>query len=379
MALTAIYVQFIAKERFRSFAHIMLREQLKVTDAEREPLTPVTFKALLLNEDLIRKVRNEYRDKLDLIPTALKLEKFKKSFQVDSEIVQDTTIKMQYSPVMILSTDAGTPENAKLLLEIWLRHFMQRYGDILPREADFYSRYYTEKAEKVQKDLEEKETRFLELKRQIPFKIRQLTTKEWMIFPAPVNFDIRDERRSYYKFRDQNRTEVSVPETANVPEQEGLEQKLMTIDLELAKAEAGNDATRTAQLQAERKALVNKITELTGDIKKLQKEIADMEKEFETLSREVTGSRDLYQYLIDLRNQYEPDSGALHFEKANLEERADVMILAEPTLADMRFYPKKTVTCLIAGLIGLLLCTIAVVFDKYMLESSTLVKEGEKS
>jgi capsular polysaccharide biosynthesis protein len=380
MGLTAVYVQFVAKEKFRSFAQIIIKEHPDFLGMERVKITPVTYKDLLLNEDLIRDVRDEYAETCKIYPGALKLEKFKTAFDVEFEIVQDTTIKKDYSPVMRLSTDAGTPQNTKTLGDIWLKHFIRRYGDLLSREPDYAKLYFTDKAQKVQKELEEKESRFLKLRWELPFKIRQLTAKELLISPANVRLDYQDQRRSYYKYREESLVNVQVPEPTVMSVGEGLEDRLVMVEQNLAAAQAAQDNAQAAQLQAQKQVLEKKIEEVKIEIKTIQAETSTMEKEFQSLAREVTGLRDLYQYVIDLKNQAEAEADAIHFgDKDKSLERMDIAILASPSLPEMRVFPKKSFSCLIAGFVGFLLSCFFVVFDKFMQESRSLVEGSEKT
>ena len=378
--LMAVYVQFVAREKYRSYAQIMIKEPREIMGSEREALTPVSYEFLLLNEDLILQVRDEFAGKFNLSPAALRLEEFQTAFQVESEVVQDTTVKKQYTPVMVMSVDAGTPRHAKGLMEIWLKRFMERYGDIQARQADFTSRYYAEKADELQQTLAAKEERFLALRRQLPFKIRQLTAKEMMLSPAMVRLDYIDERRSYYKFRDDNRIKVSVPEPSVMFQEKGLEIKLVDIEIDLAAAMAENDNDKVLHLQEKKKALEKAIQNTKKQIDSLQRETASMEKEFQSLAREVTSLRDQYQYVMDLKNHTEVEAeGYYYSSKSNQDERSDITILAKPNLPEMRIFPKKTFSCLIAFLVGFVLTSLVVIFDKFMKDSRLLLLEGSKS
>ncbi|MBN1900503.1 hypothetical protein JW926_04165 [Candidatus Sumerlaeota bacterium] len=380
MGLTAIYVQFVAKEKFRSFAQIMIKEHPNVLGMDRMKITPVTFKSLLLNEDLLREVRDEYAEISKIHLEKLKLEQFKIAFEVEYEIVQDTTIRKEYSPVMQLSADASTPQNAKALGDIWLKHFIYRYGDLLSREPDYAKNYFYDKARNIQKELEEKENRFLKLRWELPFKIRQLTAKEMLISPANANLEYQDQRRSYYKYREESLVNVNTAEPVVIPGGEGLEERLIKIDQDLAASKAGSDAARTSQLEAQKVALEKKIGEIRLEITNLQAETSAMEKEFQILAREVSGLRDLYQYIIDLRNQAEADADALHFDdKEKSRERMDIAILASPSFPEMRVFPKKSLSCLIAGVVGLFLSCFFVALDKFIQESRALVEGSDKS
>ena len=380
MAVTAIYVQYVAVEKYRSFAEIMIKEPRKFVDNERDALTPVSYEYLLLSKDLIQQVRNEFCRETGISPAALKLEKFKNAFQVESELVQDTTVKIEFSPVISMFVDAGSPEHAQLLMEIWLKHFMERYGDLLAKNSDFSASYYTQKINNIEKELERKEARFLQLRRELPFKIRSLTAKEIILAPAQVRLDYRDERRSYYKYRETSNVEISMEEPVIISGYESLERKLTEVDIDMAAAEARDDQKGVSELRAKKKAIQEKIDKLATEINNLQDETASMELEFQQLARDVNGLRDMHQYVMDLRNQTQVDAQAMDYaEKHEQGERSDIVILARPSLPELRIFPKKTFSCLIAGFVGLILSCLAVIFNKFLKESRILVESESKS
>jgi uncharacterized protein involved in exopolysaccharide biosynthesis len=161
---------------------------------------------------------------------------------------------------------------------------------------------------------------------------------------------------------------------------EGLEKELVDIEVDLAAAQAENDATKIKILQAKKEALTGKIGEIKTDITRLQAETAKMEKEFQILSREVASLRDLHQYLMDLKNQADVDAGPLHYSAKNDgAERMDIVILAKPNLPEMRVFPKKTLFSLIAGVVGFFLTCFVIIFDKFMKESRALLEERVKT
>lgn len=198
-----------------------------------------------------------------------------------------------------------------------------------------------------------------------------------MLSPAMVQLDYIDERRSYYKFRDDNRIKVSVPEPSVMFQEKGLESKLVDIEIDLAAATAGKDNDKVLHLKEKKKALEKAIQNTKKQIDTLQKETASMEKEFQSLAREVTSLRDQYQYVMDLKNHTEVEAeGYYYSSRRDQGERSDITVLAQPNLPEMRIFPKKTFSCLIAFLVGLILTSLAVVFDKFMKDSRRLLQEG---
>jgi subunit length determinant Wzz-like protein len=379
MGISAVFVQYIAKEKFRSKAQIMIKEPKRVTDSEPKSLTPVSYEFILLSDDLLLKVRDKFADAVKIDKKFFKFELFKKAFKVESEVIQDTTVKKEFSPVMTICADSGSPENARLLVEIWLDFFLDQYGDILAGQSDFKSRYYAEKKKEITDALSLKEKKFYELRRKLPFKIRQLTAKEIMLAPVSATLDFQDVRRSYYKYRDTNNVEVQMKQPERMTGAKGLEKMLLDIEIELTKVRAEKNESKIASLEAEKKLIETKITQIMGNIDTLQSECSEMEIEFQALARDVSSLRDQYQYVMDLKNQADVEVGGLNYSrKMKTSERTDIIMLGEPTLPEMRIFPKKTSTCLIAGIIGFILSCLALIFDKFIRESRKLV-EGTQS
>jgi len=377
MALMVVYVQFLAREKFRSYAQLMIKEPRKFTDTERDAITPLSYKVLLLNDNLLKEVRDEFCKVTGLSPFPLAIEKFRQAFEVKTEIVKDTSVKIEYSPVISISADAGTAQFAQKLMEIWVRRFMDRCGDILAREADFATRSYLDKAENLKKTLTEKETALLKMRWELPFRIRRLTAKEMLLAPTSITWEFRDERPSYYKYRDQTRVDFSMIEPATAPAMvNGLEQQLVQVDVELAAARAGNNPSPIAALEAKRNTLLEKVKQTNADIAIFQKDTAELEARFQTLAREVTSLRDEYSYVMDLKNQADVEAhGLTYSNKGDGRERSDIIILSPPSLPELRIFPKKTIFCLIAGVVGFFLTTLLFIFEKFMKDGKALLEK----
>lgn len=375
MAVTAVYVQFLAHEKFRSFAQVMIKEPLKFLDEEREPMTPVSYEYMLLNDEMILDIRDAFVEETGLRKEGLRLEEFKTAFDIETDVVQDTTLKKEFSPVILLSVDAGKPEHAHLLMKLWLERFMTRYGDLRARHFDYISVYMAEKAEDLTRRLKEKEDEFMNLKWQLPFEIRRLTASELMLAPAPMNWSFDDTRRSYYRFRDESNFDIKMEESLPQSLDKGLERQLIDTEVKLAAAKAAGDTTEASVLEAQRSALQKNIEDKRKEIDTLQKSAAELEKQFEILKREVMTLRDEYQYVVDMKNQADAEASGVRYSMKMAEdsegvvEHSDLVMLAGPSMPELRVFPKKTITCLAAGMAGFLIMILAVALDKFMKDS----------
>lgn len=380
-SITWIYVKYIAKEQYRSHAQIMIKELKKIMESEYDAITPLTYKDILLNDGLIRQVRDEFCKTVGIATKGLPIEKFRDAFEIKSQVVKDTTIKIEYSPVMNLSVDAGSPEHARILMDVWLKTFMKHYGDILARNARYLSRDYGAMAEKLSKQITEKETELYQLRWEIPFKIRQLTSNEMMLAPAQISWEFRgDQRRSYFKYRDFNEVDIAMQEPPISPAMvNGLKEQLIQTELELATAKAENNAAKIVPLEAKQKTLLEKINQTTAEIVVLQRETAALETKFQTLAREVVALRDQYTYLSDLKNHADVDAHSLEFaNNGDGTERSDVVILSPPSLAELKSSPKRVLAALLAAVIGFLLTALALILDKFINDGRAMMHGGAK-
>jgi len=381
-AITWIYVKYIAKEKYRSYSQIMIKEPKKITDSEIDSITPLTYKDILLNDGLIRQVRDEFCKTVGIATKGLPIEKFREGFEIKSQIVKDTTIKIEYSPVINLSVDADTPERARALMDIWIKTFMKYYGDILARNASYLSRDYGEMANKLSEKIEEKEAALYKLRWEIPFKIRQLASNEMLLAPAQINWEFRgDQRRSYFKYRDSSEVNIAMQEPPLSPAMvNGLKEQLIQTELELAAAKVENNAAKIVPLEAKQKALQEKIAQTTADIAALQRETAALETQFQTLAREVIALRDQYTYLSDLKNHADVDAHSLEFaNNGDGMERSDVAIISPPSLAELKSSPKRVLATLLAAVIGSILTALALILDKFICDGRAMMDRSAKA
>ena len=390
MAITAVYVQFIAKEQFRSFAQIMIKDPPQVIDEERSSYTPISYQHLLFNDKMLRDVRDDFAAQAVIDPNVLKIEKFKNLFEIKTNVVQDTTLRKEFSPVIVLSADSDSPANARLLMETWLRHFMQGFSELQSRRMAFFSRTYGKKIQDIETQINDKEREFTTIRWQLPFKMRRLTSLEMLIAPAPAQLPSPERRRSYYRYRGDTAVDVATPEILPAELKDGLQARLTDAEISLAAAKAAGDAAETGRIEASIEALKAEIQSLSEEIAGLQKETADMEFRYQQLSREITALKDQYQYAADIYNQADADAAGLRHEGKggpsdvpesieDLSERGDIMVVSQPSLPEMRVFPKKSLSCMIAGIVGLLLSIIAVTLDKFMRDSRQVLREGSPS
>jgi capsular polysaccharide biosynthesis protein len=436
MFAAAVYVQFIAKEVYEATAQVLVKQKPRYTDSEREEIDPPAYEVILMNDDLIDQVKKRFEEMRDV--TDIKLEQFRRAFSVETETVQDTSVRREYSPVIQLAVQGDTPEDAKYLMDLWTSLFIQNYGDIIPNEALYTSQLCAKRIQTIQEELKTLEEQHSQTRWLLQYKIKELTDKENMLAPAPVEYDFQKPVHYYYKWRTSQQVEIQMREP-QLPQQPGLKTRLTEAEVDVAKGEAVKKlmdglldeekqivklegrpdeavilrllstkltdaeiqklleqktyseelnplyvslkeiaATNLKELEAsraEREVLMKRITTTENEITQLQQEVARLDQEYSRLDREVQTLRDNYRLISDVKNQADLEAGIYGPTSSDESEAGDVRILASAALPDLRIFPKKSVTCLIVGALGFLLSCLLVVLYRYLEDAERLARQ----
>ena len=436
MFAAAIYVQFIAREVYEATAQVLVKQKPSYTDSEREEIEPPTYEVILLSDDLIKQVKDGFEAMRNI--SGIRLEEFRRGFSVETEMVQDTSVKRDYSPVLELAVLAESRQDAKDIMDLWTALFIQNRGNIIPNEALYASQLCEKTIQTIQEKLKALEEQHTQVRWQLPYKIKELTDKENMLAPAPVEYDFQKPVHDYYKWRTSQQVEIQMRES-QLPQGPGLKTRLAELDVDIAKREAVKQlidklldeekqivklegrpdeaaifrllSTKLSQdeiqklleqktysevlnplyislkeiaainlkeleaSRAERHVLVEQIATTEKEIAQLQKDVALLDQQYSKLDREVQTLRDNYRLVSDVKNQADLEAGIYAGSPSDASEAGDVRILAAAALPDMRAYPKKTLTCLIVGVLGFLLCCLLVVLHKYLEDAERLTRQ----
>ncbi len=436
MFAAAIYVQFIAKEVYEATAQVLVKQKPRYTESEREEIDPPAYEVILMSDDLINQVKQRFETMRNI--SGIKLEEFRRAFDVETEIVQDTSVRRDYSPVLELLVQAESPQDAKDLMDLWTSLFIQNYGNIIPNEALYASQLCEKQIQTIQEKLKALEEQHTQIRWQLPYKIKELTDRENMLAPAPVEYDFQRPIHYYYKWRTSQQVEIQMREP-QLPQGPGLKTRLTELDVDIAKREAVKQlmdklldeekqivklegrpdeaaifrllsaklsqdeiqnlleqktysealnplyislkeiaAINLKELEAsraERRVLVEKIATTEKEIAQLQEDVARLDQQYSRLDREVQTLRNNYRLVSDVKNQADLEAGIYAGSPSDKSEAGDVRILAAAALPDMRAYPKKTLTCLIVGVLGFLLSCLLVVLHKYLVDAERLTRQ----
>lgn len=438
MFAAAVYVQFIAREAYQATAQLLVKQKPRLTDTELEEIQPPSYEAILMSDDLINQVKKDFESMRNI--SGIKLEEFRRAFSVKTEIVQDTSVERNYSPVIELAVLANSPRDAKDLMDLWTGLFIQNHGNIIPKEALYASQLHGKQIQAIQEKLKTLEEQYTQVRWQLPYKIKELTDKENMLAPAPVEYDFQKPLHYYYKPGASQQVEIQVREP-QVTQGPGLKRRLAELEVDITKREAvkqlmdrlldqekqivklegGADEAAIVRLlstklsqdeirdlleqktysdalnplyvslkemaaanlkelegsRAEHKTLVEKILTTEHEITQLQEEVARLDQEYSRLDREVQTLRDRYRLIAEVKNQADLEAGLYSGSSSDASEAGDVRILAQAALPDLRIYPKKVATCLIVGALGFLLSCLLVVLRKYLEDAERLTREQE--
>ncbi len=393
--VTYCALRFFCLETFRSEAVLM-------TPNERPSVPPPIWEPLLLSADTIHTVRTQFAAKFPKVKNLNNLDKFKKRFRVAQDIFEDTSVRRRYSPVVVLTADANTPEQARTLLSMWLDESMKRFGGITYNELI----YQSEMEKKLIGELETEEAKLVQRQTELTVKSSELEKRVYYSMDV-ISPGQPPERPDRYVGSTQNRNSnemsVQVRQGGVKIVDEGLIERRSRVEGELARSKAASKAILSAipepmrggresfespawkgvaekalEMQAseagagaEIQAIDASMARLRGEIAtdatalaKVKSELAEVESRLDVTRRNLQEAREnLAQHLVQ---GYVSAADAL--KRDSTTSRLDLSIVSPPSLPDMRIAPKRLLSAALAGVAGMTLMILIMAF-MHLIES----------
>lgn len=383
--------------QYESRALVMVRQQPRMSNMEDDQpgIQPPVFRSLFTADDMVEYVRRQYNEIVrtrqsfaaefpeDHEEIKSPLEKLRTRFRTQAATTVDTTIATQFSPVIELSVRGATPGQSLALMNLWVEHIMERYGNLLNEEAQFLidsSRTRTgEIAREVaglteRKRALENEERLVETR--IMSVLRQLTNA-----PLPTLQDpIGNEIIGYNMYSGPRQAVLTIEEQAG-PLEPGLWERRMKLEIELARLQADPELEEIADKHIE-------LARLRAENEKVNALIPQLEERLGGLNGEAAGVRaqlaevsvelNRLEYAVRLNSTVGSQSEALLRAVSEGEPDAKystLRVLSRPQVPMERVWPKRT---LIAGIAaaGVLILLILMFCAEIYLRHAVDEKEG---
>ncbi len=396
--VTYLNLKFLTPETFRSETVIYLAE-----DTE-----PPTIEALAMSLDTLDAVRERFLDQYPNTKDIDDMKKWKRRFHMDQVIVEDNSLRKEYSPAVTLAADAHSQERAQTLATLWLDEIIQRFGGVSGLEARFRSQH----ARDLLDDLKSREQRAVEQQTARRFRSAELEKRLYQQynFLAPVNIP---ESRSERQFRpfiegfvvENPQFSVDVPPVAESREP-GLIERKMRLQADLAKTQARlesyEEALKMGPTDDVRASLEQNRFDLRADVAGMKSEaaslnrlIAEAEDEISSLtaalqtvksdlaaaSAEVAALRFQQEVVGSMVAEY--ISNGYLSEQAGLPDRElsarlDFSVVAEPSMPDKKIAPQRVVNGILAGIIGGFLACLVMGLAHFVEQLPELSRRGKK-
>lgn len=365
---TYLGVRLFHDNQYESRALVLVREQPRTTSVEsdRPGMFPPAFRSMFTSDETIQFVRNQYNAMVEsgALPAedghrriTTPLEKLRPWFQAQSATTVDTTVTTEFSPVIELRARGMSPGMARTLADLWVLRCLNRYGNIMDEEAAFLLEASFDRREDLADGLEEtqaEQERLRQALRLVDAKIasrtRQLTNaripyRRDLLADSVLGFGMQSGARE---------TNVTVEgQQAGEP---GLYERRTELEVALASATADEDqadAARRTLAEVERK-----ITQIEGEIATLRQEAAGLQGQLARAAMKNLGLEYAARLNATLISQAESALRPVDLEGEDFgaSKFSALRVVAEPSLPDLRVWPKRTLIAGLAALSMLVLC-----------------------
>jgi chromosome segregation ATPase len=332
---------------------------------EESPPHPNTVVALARNDELLKKVLDEYTQKFGTKP--VEFEKFVKQFEAKTEVLQDTAVKKEVSPVVGLTVKFKGREETRFLMESWIRNLVRNFGNFALTEAKLKYEAIRKQEEALDKDLREGETEQARLLAELPLQQKFLAEKMDLLAPAEMR---RPTITSLPQLEDSNNMQIVMEQTPAKPP--GLLARLSEARLALERAKKGvvkPETSTVAELEIDVQTLDDAITQTQASIGDLQKNVAELQQKLSTVTRDIQVKSQTQRHLHKFLDGVKTVSATYHdWDGTGLPTAGDLRALSEPVLPELRTWPKRTMVAAVAAAAVFFLSLVYLLFARYMRE-----------
>jgi len=349
--LTYIAMWFVPEE-FKTSAIVYVN---RFQYYDQHQVNPNTVVMLAENPELLRAVYDDFTQKFGRKPGDF--EKFVKQFEAKTEILQDTTVRKEVSPVIELTVEFRGREETRFLLESWQRRLIEKFGNFATAEARLRAEKVAAEIAQVESEIRAAEAQQARASAELAFQQKLLAEKMDLLAPAELQ-----KVMPLYQPRMQDASNLQVLIQQPIPKPEGMVSRLARVRLQIEKLKvSGADAnsTEVAQLQAEERLLSSSITQLEKEIAELQSQVAALQETLSRATREIDTKMQTRQvmqrYLDGLRTAA---ASYREWDGTGLPTAGDLRVLSQPVLPELRVWPKRTLVAGIAAVAAFLLTTV---------------------
>lgn len=374
VTIATFFLTYLIREEYVAKAQVFVNRYSAASEEILLP-NPASVVRLLESPELLRNVREDFIQKFGGDRKHLPLERFAKAFQVRSEVLQDTSVKKEVSPVLTLSVQATGAEATRFLMESWLRHFVRMYGNYATLELVRKRDALLAENQKLEGDLQAAQVELARLRTELPSQRKTLYDLMNSIAPAdPPSRADEPVAMGTVSGTVTGPTEVNISLGTKPP---GLLSRVHQLQIEERLAADGQSTRPLEQVRAERRAVLATIDDIQSSISALQARTADSLARADILERQV---RMLTNYQTQLRtrlNDFQIGASVYQEPEAAGEghpealEGADVRVLSLPATPELKVWPRRTLTAVAAGAATFVFAAVLLLIFRAMRSASS--------
>ncbi|MCX7624833.1 MAG: hypothetical protein N2Z21_01255, partial [Candidatus Sumerlaeaceae bacterium] len=316
------------------------------------PINPNSVVSLAKNPELLRAVYDEYVTKYGTKPGDF--EKFVKQFDVKAEVLQDTTVKKEISPVLELKVRFRGREQTKFLADSWVRNLVKKYGNISLQEAKLRAEAMAKQQDSLEASLRRLDQQRAELEGRLARDRK--TYAELLDVLAPS--DLPEAREPRNVAIDRNASNLQVTINQPLPKPEGMLARYARIQLELERARAGlaTDSTvSVSQLMKEEQVLSATIARIQDNLQFAQKAMSETQRELASVLRlQEMKMAELHQLHRALDIYHAVAAAEVSWNGEGLPVGSDMRAVSQPVMPELRVWPKRTFLAAGAAVAGMI-------------------------
>lgn len=364
--LTFVVLQFV-REEYKAFAQVYVnRFSVEERERERELVevpNPITVANLMESPAIIAAVREDFRRAFN-IRQLPKLERFARAFSANTDVLQDTTVRKDVMPVIELTVQSKGTSETRFLMESWLKHIMDNLGDYATREAMQKREALLQEIETVQAEIQDFEEAESRLRTELLVQQKLLAETVDTLAPAEPLMQIgRGPER--LPLAQEEGDDLMVTVHTSSQERAGLLRQVSELQLQLSRARLGSSTSPTAEIQREITALENVIRDTQTSISQFQIQVAQLEQNLSTASREVTLKTRMLVALNDSLARFAALS-AVQRHRANELVGSDLQVLSRPVLPEEKVWPRRTLSAGLTGFAAMMIMALGLLIYRYL-------------
>lgn len=346
-AILVYVVLLFVPSTFRVESEIYVNQLASMEDGNTP--NPDTVSALLISKSVLEKVRNDYVKQFDLKKQP-EIERFTKKFKVESHILQDTTVRKEFSPVLTLQVEAAGAKESQYIMTSWMKNFIKEFGNYTIEESVTKRDMYNAEKEKLQTDIDTLTRRRAVSEARLPLLKKLLAEKLDLLSPSRLRMENNNENT--------NNIDISIKGARMRP---GLLERQAEIIVDMRSGSAGTSAV------AELKAINSSIEDAKTSVAAAQKALADELAE-EEISRRQLELLTLNQTAINQTlSKFVVASAAYKaVQDSGLPTGGDVRALSMPVTPEARIWPKRTSSAAIAAVVAAIIAIFVILGGKFL-------------